>query len=211
MTATLINGYASGIFYLLYRMCAYRMEQDGQEYATPSRFAYEYGVCETTYEISEGGYNSNRRSVKRKKRERQRPGVSPLVYSRFLLENGVFLSLMDMGKELPEYEEIPVPLRLPKNQQRAYDDLEHAFHELFQDCSREGRKLAQKVLSVSLNLMMAYPDQPYGHKPVLHPVTRNPLVVPQSSGAPDEATEKDRLHSTSSGARWVAASVCCSM
>lgn len=192
MTATLINGYASGIFYLLYRMCAYRMEQDGQEYTTPSRFAYEYGVCETAYEISEGGYNSNRRSVKRKKRERQRPGVSPLVYSRFLLENGVFLSLMDMSKELPEYEEIPVPLRLPENQQQAYDDLEHAFHEIFKDRSREGLKLAQKLLSVSLNLMMAYPDQPYGHQPVLHPVTRDPLVVPQSSGAPDEATEKDR-------------------
>ena len=192
MTATLINGYSSGIFYLLYRMCAYRMEQDGQEYTSPTRFAYEYGVCETTYEISEGGYNSNRRSVKRKKRERQRPGVSPLVYSRFLLENGVFLSLMDMGKELPEYEEIPVPLRLPASQQRAYDDLEHAFHELFQDRSREGRKLAQKVLSVFLNLMTAYPDQPYGHQPVLHPVTRDPLVVPQNSGAPDEETEKDR-------------------
>ena len=192
MTATLINGYASGIFYLLYRMCAYQMEQDGQEYTSPSRFAYEYGVCETTYEISEGGYNSNRRSVKRKKRERQRPGVSPLVYSRFLLENGVFLSLMDMGKELPEYEEIPVPLRLPESQQRAYDGLEHAFHEIFKDRSREGRKLAQKVLSVFLNLMTAYPDQPYGHQPVLHPVTRDPLVVPQNSGGPDEETEKDR-------------------
>src|SRR5699024_5967407 len=191
MTATLINGYASGIFYLLYRMCAYRMEQDGQEYTSPSRFAYEYGVCETAYEISEGGYNSNRRSVKRKKRERQRPGVSPLVYSRFLLENGVFLSLMDMGKELPEYEEIPVPLRLPENQQQAHDDLEHAFHEIFKDRSREGRKLAQKLLSVSVNLMMAYPDQPYGHQPVLHPVTREPLVVPQSSGAPDEETRSE--------------------
>lgn len=192
MTATLINGYASGIFYLLYRMCAYRMEQDGQGYTSPSRFAYEYGVCETAYEISEGGYNSNRRSVKRKKRERQRPGVSPLVYSRFLLENGVFLSLMDMGKELPEYEEIPVPLRLPESQQRAYDGLEHAFHEIFKDRSREGRKLAQKVLSVFLNLMTTYPDQPYDHQPVLHPVTRDPLVVPQNSGGPDEATEKDR-------------------
>ena len=192
MTATLINGYSSGIFYLLYRMCAYRMEQDGQEYTSPTRFAYEYGVCETTYEISEGGYNSNRRSVKRKKRERQRPGVSPLVYSRFLLENGVFLSLMDMGKELPEYEEIPVPLRLPESQQRAYDGLEHAFHEISKDRSREGRKLAQKVLSVFLNLMTAYPDQPYGHQPVLHPVTRDPLVVPQNSGGPDEETEKDR-------------------
>lgn len=31
-----------------------------------------------------------------------------------------------------------------------------------------------------------------GHQPVLHPVTRDPLVVPQNSGGPDEATEKDR-------------------
>lgn len=85
-----------------------------------------------------------------------------------------------------------MPLRLPKAQQQAYDDLEHAFHELFQDRSREGRKLAQKVLSVFLNLMTAYPDQPYDHQPVLHPVTRDPLVVPQNSGGPDEATEKDR-------------------
>ena len=192
MTATLINGYASGIFYLLYRMCAYRMEQDGQSYAAPAQFAREYGVTEDTYEVTEGGYNSNRRTAKRKKRSRQKPGVSPLVYSRFLLENGVFLPLMDMGKDLPEYEEIPVPLRLPENQQRAYDDLEHAFHEIFKDRSREGRKLARKLLSVSLNLMMAYPDQPYGHEPVLHPVTRDPLVVPQSSGGPDEETEKDR-------------------
>ena len=192
MTATLINGYASGIFYLLYRMCACRMEQDGQSYAAPAQFAREYGVTEDTYEVTEGGYNSNRRTAKRKKRSRQKPGVSPLVYSRFLLENGVFLSLMDMGKDLPEYEEIPVPLRLPENQQRAYDDLEHAFHGIFKDRSREGRKLAQKLLSVSLNLMMAYPDQPYGHEPVLHPVTADPILVPEDSGAPEEQTEKDR-------------------
>ena len=192
MTATLINGYASGIFYLLYRMCAYRMEQDGQSYAAPAQFAREYGVTEDTYEVTEGGYNSNRRTAKRKKRSRQKPGVSPLVYSRFLLENGVFLSLMDMGKDLPEYEEIPVPLRLPENQQRAYDDLEHAFHGIFKDRSREGRKLARKLLSVSLNLMMAYPDQPYGHEPVLHPVTADPILVPEDSGAPEEQTEKDR-------------------
>ena len=120
MTATLINGYASGIFYLLYRMCAYRMEQDGQSYAAPAQFAREYGVTEDTYEVTEGGYNNNRRTAKRKKRSRQKPGVSPLVYSRFLLENGVFLSLMDMGKDLPEYEEIPVPLQLPERQKASW-------------------------------------------------------------------------------------------
>ena len=39
---------------------------------------------------------------------RQLPGVSPLVFSRFLLEKTAFLSLSDMGKALPSYEEIPI-------------------------------------------------------------------------------------------------------
>lgn len=191
MTATLINGYASGIFYLLYRTCSHLMQQDGQAFASQSRFAQEYGVIEDTYTVTEGGYNSNRRAVKRKKRTRQRPGVSPLVYSRFLLESGVFLTLMDMGKELPEYEEIPVPLSLPEKQYQAYEQLEKSFQELFKDRSREGRKLAQKLLSVYLNLLMAYPDQPYGHKPIVHPVTADPILVPEDSGAPTDKTEKD--------------------
>lgn len=191
MTATLINGYASGIFYLLYRTCSQLMQHDGQSFAAQSHFAQEYGVIEDTYSVTEGGYNSNRRAVKRKKRSRQRPGVSPLVYSRFLLESGVFLTLMDMGKELPEYEEIPVPLLLPGDQQHAYEQLEKSFQELFKDRSREGRKLAQKLLSVYLNLLMAYPDQPYGHKPIVHPVTADPILVPEDSGAPTDETEKD--------------------
>ena len=191
MTATLINGYASGIFYLLYRTCSQLMQQDGQAFASQSHFAQEYGVIEDTYTVTEGGYNSNRRAVKRKKRSRQRPGVSPLVYSRFLLESGVFLTLMDMGKELPEYEEIPVPLSLPGNQYQAYERLEKSFQALFKDRSREGRKLAQKLLSVYLNLLMAYPDQPYGHKPIVHPVTADPILIPEDSGAPTDETEKD--------------------
>lgn len=191
MTATLINGYASGIFYLLYRTCSQLMQQDGQAFAAQSHFAQEYGVIEDTYTVTEGGYNSNRRAVKRKKRSRQRPGVSPLVYSRFLLESGVFLTLTDMGKELPEYEEIPVPLSLPGDQQHAYEQLEKSFQELFKDRSREGRRLAQKLLSVYLNLLMAYPDQPYGHKPIVHPVTADPILVPEDSGAPTDETEKD--------------------
>mgnify|MGYP006990227606 CR=1 FL=1 len=57
----------------------------------------------------EADYNSNRRTVKRKTRSKKLPGVSPLVYSRFLLEYTAFLSLSDMGKDLPDYEEIRPP------------------------------------------------------------------------------------------------------
>lgn len=192
MTATLINGYASGIFYLLYRVCANLMQADGQSFGSPSGFSGEYGVSKTTYTVEEGGYNSNRRTVKRKQRVKQLPGVSPLVYSRFMLENAVFLSLLDMGKDLPEYEEIPVPFTLPERQRKAYDKLEDAFKDILKDRSREMRRIAQKILSTYLNLLMAYPDQPYGHPPVTNPLTGGTLIEPEDSGTPDDRTEKDR-------------------
>ena len=61
---------------------------------------------------SEVEYNANRKSNRRKLHERQKPGVSPLVYSRFLIDCAVFLALNDMGKHLPDYEEIPMALDL---------------------------------------------------------------------------------------------------
>ena len=67
-------------------------------------------MVENTYEEDDGDYAANRRTHKRKTKSRQLPGVSPLVYSRFLLEQTAFLSLSDMGKDLPDYEEIPIPL-----------------------------------------------------------------------------------------------------
>ena len=110
MTATLINGYSSGIFHLLYRVCPGLMMQDGKRHSAPADFDAEYGVVENTYEEDDGDYAANRRTHKRKTKSRQLPGVSPLVYSRFLLEQTAFLSLSDMGKDLPDYEEIPIPL-----------------------------------------------------------------------------------------------------
>lgn len=46
ITATLINGYASGIFHLLFRLAPAEMVADGQAYAAPKHFCYEYGVVE---------------------------------------------------------------------------------------------------------------------------------------------------------------------
>lgn len=182
MTATLINGYASGIFYLLYRIVPNLMQLDGQSYTAPLQFCREYGVVESVFEV-ENEYNSNRRSVKKNIRERMLPGVSPLVYSRFLLENCVFLSLSDMGKDLPEYEEIPISLSMSSEVQSEYERLEREFREIM----RKDRKIAKKILSSYLNLLTVYPDQPYGHKPVVDPFTGEPLVTARDLSSFDEA------------------------
>lgn len=187
MTATLINGYSSGIFHLLYRIAPAQMKKDGKNYETPARFDAEYGVVQNIYVEEEPEYNSNRRTVQSKKNARLLPGVSPLVYSRFLLDKAAFLSLTDMGKDLPEYEEIPVPLSMPEPVREEYQRIESILKSVL----KNDKKAARKILSAYLNLLTAYPDQPHGHKPVYHPLDGAPLVEPEDTVAPGTLLPKD--------------------
>ena len=77
------------------------------------------------------------------------PGVSPLVFSRFLLEYTAFLSLNDMGKDLPDYEEIPIPVEMPEDVYDAYKELEGKIRTVL----KSDRKAAQKLLSAYLKLL----------------------------------------------------------
>ncbi len=187
LTGTLINGYSQGIFYLLYRVSPRLMQTDGKEYTATVDFNREYGVTETAYEVSDQGYHSNRRTAKRKLREKQLPGVSPLVYSRFLMNNAVFLSLNDMGKQLPEYAEIPVELQLPEEVWKEYTHIE----DKFTDVMKYQKLIAQRVMSAFMSLLTVYPDQPYDMEPVLDPISETPLVQPKDTGTPDTLNAKD--------------------
>lgn len=191
MTATLINGYSSGIFHLLWRLFSRFMVLDLQKFEDPGRFNKEYGVTESVYDLRSDGneaYNANRRTAKVKVRERLLPGVSPLVYARFLLEHAVFLSLMDMGKDLPEYEEIPIPLEMMSDVSEEYTALQEAFKKIMIG----DRKIARKIQSAAMNLMTVYPDQPYGHPPIMNPLEFDKvLITPKDTGDADTKQLKD--------------------
>lgn len=145
MTATLINGYSSGIFHLLYRICPAQMRKDNKRYENPSKFDAEYGVIQNTYVEQEPEYNSNRRTVQSKKNSRLLPGVSPLVYSRFLLDKAAFLSLTDMGKDLPEYEEIPVALKMPAAVEAEYKEIEKELKFVLKNDKKAAKKICPPI------------------------------------------------------------------
>ena len=187
MTATLINGYSSGLFYLLYRIVPHLMKADNKDYETPQRFNDEYGVTEETYELEESEYNETSKSRKKLTQSRQRPGVSPLVYSRFLMDCAVFLSLNDMGKHLPEYEEIPVVLNMREEIAKEYGRIEDAYRSVTRMKGKESRRLMSKFLS----LLTTYPDQPYDVKPIMFPDSDIAVVEPKSLSNFDELHEKD--------------------
>ena len=187
MTATLINGYSSGIFHLLYRTSAQLMLADGKSHEKPALFNTEYGVVETTYTEADESYAAKRRSQKSGVRTRQLPGVSPLVFSRFLLEKTAFLSLSDMGKALPSYEEIPIACRMDEAVQSEYKRIENALVRVL----RSDRRVAKKILSAYLNLLTVYPDQPYDQKPIFYPDSDVPIVEPENIGDADTLGEKE--------------------
>ena len=187
MTATLINGYSSGLFYLLYRIVPGLMKIDNKDYEEPNMFNQEYGVIETTYEMEESEYNANSKSRKKLLHSRQKPGVSPLVYSRFLIDCAVFLSLNDMGKHLPDYEEIPIELELKPEIKEEYDRIESAYRQCIN--RRDGNTM--KMMSKFLSLMTTYPDQPYNAEPIFYPKSEDAAIVPKDLSDFEELHEKE--------------------
>ena len=143
MTATLINGYAKGTFYLLFRLKPRLMLADGFKYNDARKFCQRYGVVESIYETPETKFNVASKNRTQKVREKFLPGISPIVYSRYLMENTVFLSLYDMAKDLPDYEEIPVACEMSESVEKEYRHMEDEFRTVM----RKDRRLANKLLS----------------------------------------------------------------
>ena len=191
MTATLVNGYAKGIFYLLFRLKSHLMLLDNQKYEASRDFCLQYGVVEELYQVEQTNtFNSTSKATKRKVREKFLPGISPLVYSRFLLENAVFLSLADMGKELPDYEEVPLFCEMTDEIKKEYSRLENEFKKIM----KNDKQIANRILSSYMNLLSAYPDQPYGHNPIYNPFRKaeeEALIIPKDFGDINTILPKD--------------------
>lgn len=168
LTGTLLNGYASGLFYILYRCMPNKMKNDGFLYESEVMFSKRYGVSEKKTTIKTG-----KKSISSSK-EKFLPGVSPLVFTKFLLDSTVFVSLSDMDGGLPGYEEIPVMIDMDEHLAKAYEVLDQDFRKLF---SFNGEKNG-KFLSNMLQTLSIYPDMPYNQHPIVDEETGEKLVTP---------------------------------
>ena len=173
LTGTLLNGYASGIYYILFRLFAGEMKKEGYDYDSPEEFAREYGVIKTecSYEWN-GGEQGNRRGSTKTK---FLPGVSPLVFTKFLLENAAFISQEDIASGLPGYKEIPVPVKMSPVLAYEYKEIERAFNN-----NKNPFNGGRRYLSQMVQLLSVYPDQPFDQMPVIDPPTGETIVTPRN-------------------------------
>ena len=178
LTGTLLNGFAANLFYTLFRVCPNIMRQEGFTYEDEAEFARLFGVIsrESMYRIERGMRTGRTGSIK----EKRLPGVSPLVFTKFLLNLTSFITLDDMAEGLPLYREIPIAVELDRNTAEGYADIETFFRRRISTFSEGSRKIMGSVI----RLMTQYPDAPHVLRRIINPdsgeVEYEPYVLDKS-------------------------------
>lgn len=152
LTGTLMGGYADDIFPILFRIASGTVKADGFNYGEDTAWMRRYGVLEEIKYIDEED-NKSGKGKKGSKIVKRRPGMSPEVLAKHLLDKTVFIKLADVAEGLPPYEEEVVTLQMEGEQKVNYqefqDDLKRAIRQHRGD---------SRLKSQMLQALLAYPD-----------------------------------------------------
>ena len=179
LSGTLMGGYASTLFHLLYRFSPEIRAEFGR--SEERRWVQRYGFEEVTIgkddDAVEDGRHSRRRQYRRVVRER--PGLAPSALFH-LIGNTVFLRLSDVASGLPGYEEqvLLVPMDSEADgtgysQRSAYDTV---FEELRRELAEALRSGSKRLLATYLQTLLAYPDGCTKGETVFDPRTGEVMV-----------------------------------
>ena len=180
LTGTLLGGYASTIFHLLYRFSPEIRTEFGR--SDEHRWIQRYGFEEITVgkpddDAIEDGRNSRRR--KYRKVTRERPGLVPSALFH-IIGNTVFLRLADVASGLPDYQEQILLSSMDSekdstgySQRSAYDTV---FEELRKELAEALKSGSKRLLATYLQTLLAYPDGCTRGETVFDPRTGDVIV-----------------------------------
>ena len=180
LTGTLLGGYSSTIFHLLYRFSPEIRTEFGR--SEEGRWIQRYGFLEHSMgkpddDSTEDGRFSRRKAYRKVTRER--PGLAPAALFH-LIGNSVFLRLSDVASGLPGYDEQILLSSMDSeedstgySQRSAYKTVFEKLRKALADALKKGSK---KLLATYLQTLLAYPDGCTRGETVFDPQTGNPLV-----------------------------------
>ena len=180
LSGTLMGGYSSTLFHLLYRFSPEIRGEFGR--GEESRWIERYGFVEHTIGRDDGeSLEDGRTSRRRKYRKviRERPGLAPAALFH-LIGNSVFLRLSDVAAGLPPYEERVLLSDMETeedatglSQRSAYDELFRTLRKALTELLAKGSK---RLLATYLQTLLAYPDGCTRGETVFNPETEDVLV-----------------------------------
>lgn len=170
MTGTLFGGVASTLFWLewafnpsMYRL--FPIGDTGRERgATLSLWSRTMGVMERVVEYKEVNAGSYTQVKPFEYQPREAPGITPRLVAQ-LLDHTIWVSLSDMAFDLPDYEEVPVPVDLPPEVQTDYDKAKKLMLDYIQQLRLEGDNT---FTSTYLYAALRHPSACFRQKVVTH-------------------------------------------
>ena len=162
LSGTLMGGYSSTLFHLLYRFSPEIRTEFGR--GEESRWIERYGFVEHTIGRDDGeSLEDGRTSRRRKYRKviRERPGLAPAALFH-LIGASIFLRLSDVASGLPPYEERVLLSSMDDeedasgfSQRSAYDSVFETLRAALTEALAKGSK---RLLATYLQTLLAYPD-----------------------------------------------------
>jgi SNF2 family DNA or RNA helicase len=163
LTGTLLGGYASDIFYILYRLAPEEMKKAGFKYQDELKFTEKYGAVETIItepDGESGQHNKSSKGWKKNTRKRKLPVISPQIFADFLLDKTVFIQLADLKQELPEYKEYVDIIKPDPELKTAYNKLADELKSVLNPYD------GMRNLATYLMTLLRYPDHPFNNEPI---------------------------------------------
>ena len=181
LTGTLLGGYSSTIFHLLYRFSPEIRTEFGR--SDEHRWIQRYGFEEVTVgkpddDALEDGRNSRRRSYRKVVRER--PGLVPSALFH-IIGNTVFLRLSDVASGLPDYDEQILLSSMDSEEDTTGYSQRSAYNKVFEELRKELANAlkagSKRLLATYLQTLLAYPEGCTKGETVFDPRTGDIIVA----------------------------------
>lgn len=174
LTGTIAGGYADHLFYVLYRLDPKRMKGKGYGWSSVGKFTETYGSLKTRYEALADVQRNTCSRGKQVSPPKCMPGISPRIYTDFLLDKTLNLDITDMSASLPPLKEIVRAVPIGGKEKEMYLDYRRVVDYL-NKLSTKGYGMT--VLSTMLQFSLSYLDKPYGVSPIRDPLYEGNILV----------------------------------
>lgn len=196
LTGTLMGGYASDLFYLLWRSMPQRMielgyscNERGSMASASMAFMREHGILKDIYKIKEGDNHRTSRGKRTVVSTVKGPGFGPLGIAQCVLPYTIFLKLKDIGqKVLPPYNEHYVEIGMEEDQRELYSKLERTLSQALKESLAKGDN---SLLGLVLNVLLAWPDTCFMPETCKHPRTKELIAFTPSIFDEERETPKE--------------------
>ena len=173
LTGTIYGGKASTLFYLLYRSSPAFRQAYG--YNEVNRWIEEYGILQyrETERPDDEVRSKQTGTKKRYVSVKELPGASPAIIG-WLLERTVFLSLEDLGADLPPYREEAIFVDMSREMNRVYAHFAEKLRGVVRAQLAKGNK---SLLGSYINALITWPDAPWRVRAVMDPYMKDSVIA----------------------------------